>query len=70
MVTVNFLLNNEIKKLRLLDQEAILSAESDNWVINVKTPIGQRMLDAEVEDIILLPNLEGKIREAEIIKID
>ena len=70
MVTVNFLLNNEIKKLRLLDQEAILSAESDNWVINVKTPIGQRMLDAEVGDIILLSNLEGKIREAEKIKIE
>jgi len=69
-ILVNFLLNNETKEIRLLDQEASLSAEADNWIINVKTPIGQRMLDAEVEDIILLPNSEGKIREAEIIKID
>lgn len=69
-ILVNFLLNNETKEIRLLDQEASLSAEADKWIINVKTPIGQRMLDAEVEDIILLPNSEGKIREAEIIKID
>jgi len=68
-VTVKFVSDEKIKKIRLLDQSMAINGELSDWIINIKTPMGQKLIDAEVEDIISLP-IEGINKQAEIIKIE